>query len=255
VTDSTTRFSNRAKDYARHRPGYPVEVLQVLKSEANLTPAAIVADIGSGTGISSRPFLELGNTVHAVEPNCEMRQVAEQTLGENSRFHSVEGTAEATTLPDGSVNYIVAGQAFHWFDRPKARREFSRILRPGGWVALIWNERLVGATPFLCQYEALVREFAVDYRQVDHRNIDEPVIKEFFSPGTFQLRRLPNAQSLDLEGLKGRLASSSYMPAADHPRHFATMKAVERMFDQHQQNGRVKIDYDTLVYFGQLGGR
>src|SRR5262249_41515214 len=149
-------------DYVRYRPVYPADVLTVLEQEAGLTSGSIVADIGSGTGISSQLFLDHGNTIFAVEPNREMRLAAEKQLSGNPRFHSMGGTAESTTLADRSVNFIVAGQAFHWFNRQQARREFARILRPGGFVVLMWNDRRLDSTPFLRDYEALLREFGID---------------------------------------------------------------------------------------------
>ena len=252
MIDPKQRFSNRVDDYVRFRPSYPREVLRVLESAAGLTPAAIVADVGSGTGISAKLFLDQGNTVYGVEPNREMRVAAEKFLAGNSGFHSVDGSAEQTTLPDRSVDYVVASQAFHWFDRPKARAEFARILRPGGWVVLMWNVRRIGTTPFLCDYEGLLREFRIDSEQADHQREDDPVIQQFFAPAKYQYRSLDNFQLLDSQGLIGRVASSSYMPPAGHKQNLAMVAAVEKLFRQHEKNGHVRIDYDTTLYFGQL---
>jgi SAM-dependent methyltransferase len=252
VIDPKLRFSSRVQDYVSYRPTYPVELLRVLETAAGLSAAATVADVGSGTGISSQLFLDHGNTVFGIEPNREMREAAEQLLGGNSRFRSVNATAEQTTLADSSVDYVVAGQAFHWFDRPKARQEFARVLRPGGWVVLMWNARRIGTTPFLCDYEGLLCEFAIDYRQVDHKLVDDTVIQKFFAPETYQFRSLENAQLLDRAGLIGRIASSSYMPAEGHPRYPAMASAIEKLFERNQQGHRVKIEYDTVLYFGQL---
>ena len=252
MIDPKQRFSNRVADYVRFRPSYPREVLRVLESDAGLTPAAIVADVGSGTGISAKLFLDQGNTVYGVEPNREMRAAAEKFLAGNSQFHSVDGSAEQTTLPNESVDYVVASQAFHWFDRVKARQEFVRILRPGGWVVLMWNVRRIGTTPFLCDYEGLLREFAIDYTQVDHKRVDDQVIQKFFAPSTYQFRSVANSQSLDMKGLIGRVTSSSYMPAEGHSRYPAMLPGIERLFWQHEKNGQVRIDYDTTLYFGQL---
>jgi len=252
VNDAKLRFSNRVQDYIRYRPTYPVELLRVLETDAELTTAAIVADVGSGTGLSSKLFLDHGNTVYGVEPNREMREAAEKLLGSNSHFHSVNATAEQTTLDHGSVDYIVCGQAFHWFDRSKTRQEFARILRPGGWVVLVWNARRIGTTEFLCDYEGLLRELAIDYRQVDHKLVDDSVIGEFFAPAKYQFRSLENSQLLDLAGLTGRIASSSYMPAEGHPLYPVMLPAIEKLFERNEQGGRVKIEYDTVLYFGQL---
>lgn len=250
--DSTQRFSDRVGDYVRYRPSYPPDVLRVLREEAGLTPAAIVADIGSGTGISSQLFLDHGNTVLAVEPNRDMRLAAEKQLSSNPRFRSIEGTAQRTTLADHAVDLIVACQAFHWFNREQARQEFARILRPGGFVALMWNDRRLDSTEFLRDYEALLAEFGVDYQQVNHKNVDERAIAEFYAPADFQLRKIENHQSLDLAGLTGRITSSSYMPNIDHPRYGPMIEAIQRLFQQRQHGGRVTIEYDTVLYFGRL---
>jgi len=250
--DSTQRFSDRVDDYVRYRPGYPADVVRVLEQEAGLTSGSIVADIGSGTGISSQLLLDHGNAVLAVEPNREMRRAAERQLSANPRFHSVDGTAEHTTLADRSVDLIIAGQAFHWFNRQQARREFTRILRPRGFVVLMWNDRRLDSTPFLRDYEALLGEFGIDYQQVNHKNFDERSITDFFAPAAFHIRKIENHQALDLAGLTGRITSSSYMPNASHPRYGSMLEAIERLFEERQHGGMVTIGYDTVLYYGRL---
>jgi SAM-dependent methyltransferase len=131
--EPTERFSGRAEGYAKYRPGYPGEVLGLLEERCGFDRVWIVADVGSGTGNLARLFLENGNAVYGVEPNEEMRGAGERALASYERFVSLAGTAEATTLPDGSVDLVSAGQAFHWFDRERTREEFRRILKPGGW--------------------------------------------------------------------------------------------------------------------------
>ncbi len=143
------RFSGRVENYVRYRPGYPPEVLQTLKSECGLEPNHVVADIASGTGIWTRMMLGNGNRVFGVEPNAEMRASGEQLLARFPKFISSAGTAEATTLADQSVDFVTAAQAAHWFDRKRAREEFLRILKPGGRLVLLWNQRRTDSTPFL----------------------------------------------------------------------------------------------------------
>jgi SAM-dependent methyltransferase len=252
AADSTQRFSNRVDNYVRYRPGYPPEVIGVLQRDAGLNRNNVIADIGSGTGISTKLFLDHGNTVFGVEPNQAMRSAAEKSFAGNSRFHSADGTAENTTLADGSIDFVIAGQAFHWFDPVKARAEFVRILRRSGHVVLMWNTRRTESTAFLRDYEKLICDFASDYRQVDHRNIDEAKIQSFFAPSQFQYHRLDNKQTLDCAGLIGRLASSSYMPSESHPQYPAMTAAVERLFAQYAQSNQVEIEYDLELYFGQL---
>ena len=247
----TERFSSRVENYVRYRPSYPAEVLELLKTECGLSPSSVVADIGSGTGKLTELLLNSGCRVLGVEPNREMREAGEQLLEESSQFTSVAASAEATTLQGNSVDLIVAGQAFHWFDRERCRVEFSRILKPGGWVALIWNDRRADATAFSAAYEALLREFAADYEHVNHRNIDSVMLSDFFQIEP-KLKEFPYAQHLNFEGLKGRLLSSSYAPEQGQPKHEAMLARLSQVFDAHQQGGRVAFDYETLVYYGRL---
>lgn len=247
--DSTQRFSNRVADYVRYRPYYPPGVLDILRENTGLTPKTVIADVGAGTGIATAMFLRNGNPVFAVEPNREMRMAAEQLLRDCPGFHSVNGTAEATALPDASVDCVIAAQAFHWFDPAKARSEFRRILRPGGWVVLVWNRRLQDATPFLRAYETLLETYGVDYAQVKHERIDQAALARFYAPG-FRRHALPNAQTLDFASLKGRLLSSSYAPIEGHGSHAPMMALLRRIFQEHQQDGRVRIAYETVVYSG-----
>jgi SAM-dependent methyltransferase len=253
MTDSVTRFSNRAENYARHRPADPAGVIATLKSDCGLTPASVIADIGSGTGILAELFLKNGNSVFAVEPNAAMRLIAERLLKKAQKFVSIDATAESTTLETGSVDFIAAAQAFHWFDRKKARIEFARILRPGGWVVLIWNERRLDSTVFLRQYENLLLRYGTDYGKVRHENVTG-AIADFFFPQTFQLKTLENAQHFNFESLRGRLLSSSYTPDAGHPSFEPMLRELEEIFDANQQNGIVSFEYDTRVYYGHLFG-
>lgn len=249
--DAATRFSGRVTDYVRTRPGYPDALLAAITAAVPLTPRAIVADIGSGTGISTELFLRCGATVYAVEPNPDMRHAAETRFSGVPAFHSVVGSAEATSLQAGSVRLIAAGQAFHWFDRGAARREFTRILEPDGWVALFWNSRRLGDTPFLRAYEALLQEYGTDYREVNHQKIDASAVAAFFGAAV-QSHVFPNAQMLDHAGLEGRLLSSSYVPGREDSRHPAMLRALRRIFDAHQDEGRVEIRYDTELHLGHL---
>lgn len=249
---STERFSNRVADYVRYRPGYPQGVLDVFRNAIGLSSASVVADVGSGTGISAALFLDAGCEVYAVEPNDPMRAAAEELLGDRAGFRSVRGTAEATTLAGASVDVVAAAQAFHWFDRTRCRAEFLRILRPAGHVVLLWNSRHTDTTPLLCGYEALLKQFATDYTAVNHQNIDAEAVARFYAPGQCTRAVVPNFQTFDYAGLKGRLLSSSYAPAAGDPRHEPMLAALRTLFDEHAINGQVRFDYDTEIYYGRL---
>ncbi len=238
-------------NYIRYRPGYPPEVLNTLKTECGLTSGHIIADIASGTGIWTRLLLENGNPVFGVEPNAEMREAGERLLAEFRKFTSVTGTAEATTLPDHSVDFVTAAQAAHWFDRARSRQEFARILKPGGWLVLMWNERLTDSTRFLRDYENLLLTFGTDYQDVRHERTTE-VVNEFFDPAPFQERTFPMFQEFDYAGLEGRLLSSSYVPGPEHPKHPPMLRELRRVFDAHAVLGQVICEYKTRLYFGQL---
>jgi len=249
---ATLRFSGHVENYIKYRPGYPQGVLETLSQEWGLTGASIIADMGSGTGILSEVFLKNGNRVFGVEPNHEMREAAERLLRHYRNFTSVKGTAEASTLADRAVDFVTAGQAFHWFDRNQARKEFSRILKPNGWVVLIWNERLTDTSPFLRGYEELLQEYGTDYAAVDHRQVDSDIIKAFFAPRPFTLRQFENRQVCDFDGAKGRLLSSSYTPEPGDPHYEPMLEALRTIFEKFQSDGRVTFDYATQMYCGQL---
>ena len=248
--DTIKRFSNRVANYTKYRPGYPPEVLELFRREMGLTQDSIIADIGSGTGLSAKPFLENGNTVYGVEPNAAMRQAAEDYLKDFPYFISHDGTAENTNLANSSIDFVTAAQAFHWFDADKTRTEFRRILKPGGYVALIWNERQLDTTEFLREYEKLLLKYAADYEKVRHENIDQQKLGAFFQD-EYQRASFPNEQVFDLAGLRGRLLSSSYMPAEDDPSFPALEKELQNVFAKHAENDRIKVFYDTNIYYKQ----
>ncbi|HVC81655.1 MAG TPA: class I SAM-dependent methyltransferase [Chloroflexota bacterium] len=253
--DPTQRFSNRVDDYVRYRPFYPKALIDLLRRACGMTAEWIVADVGSGPGNLTRLFLDHGNRVHGIEPNREMREAGERLLGGYPRFTSVIGTAEETTLPDGSVDLVVAGQAFHWFDPARARREFARVLRPPRWVALVWNERRVDATPFLAAYERLMLAHGTDYATVGHSNADPTntiALDAFFGADGYTRATFENRQLFDFEGLRGRLLSSSYAPAAGQPGHDLLLTGLRAAFDVHQENGAVSFEYNTTVSYGCL---
>jgi SAM-dependent methyltransferase len=250
--DSTRRFSDRVENYIKYRPTYPDAVMTFLKTEIHLTPACVVADIGSGTGISSEMFLKNGNPVFGIEPNTEMRQAAERLLAGYAAFTSISGTAEDTTLDAQSIDLAVAGQAFHWFDRPKAKIEFTRILKPNGHAVLIWNDRKVEATPFLKAYDALLYACGVDYEKVNHKNIDETTLKAFFGRAGFVMKAFHNEQVFDYAGFEGRVLSSSYVPNAGEPKYDEMIDGLKKIFNEHQSGGHVVFEYDTTVFVGRM---
>ncbi|MDQ3927639.1 MAG: class I SAM-dependent methyltransferase [Chloroflexota bacterium] len=253
MPDVTQRFSTRVENYIKYRPHYPPEVLQTLQQRCGLTPASVIADVGSGTGILTEVFLRNGNLVYGIEPNQEMREAAERLLAAYPNFRSLDARAEAIGLPGESVDIVTAGQAYHWFDRAGARAEFARILKPGGWVALVWNLRQTGTTPFLRAYEHLLNTYGTDYSDVHFRGDDsEDSLHDFYGGDGPQVETFSNSQYFDYAGLEGRLLSSSYTPEPGHPNHQPMLAALKSIFDEHQVDGKVTFLYNTRLYYGRL---
>lgn len=249
--NSTERFSNRVDDYVKYRPTYPKRVIAVLRERYYIDKDQLVADIGAGTGISSELFLDAGFRVIGIEPNPEMREKATVLLQDQPLFSIQNGTAEATELDAKSVDLIASGQAFHWFDQEKAKIEFKRILRPEGRVLLIWNERLVQSA-FEKAYEQLIIDHGKSYLKVDHRNIHLDDIQQFFAPGSVSLEVFDNFQLFDYTSLEGRLLSSSYMPSRVDGGYPAMIRDLKALFDQYQDQGEVRVNYDTKVFIGKF---
>ncbi len=249
----TERFTSRVDDYARHRPSYPAAAIGLLAERCGLAPGAVVADLGSGTGILTELLLQSGADVFAVEPNDGMRRAAEARLAHYPRFRSVKGSAESTTLAAASVDLLVAGQAFHWFDPQRARAEAQRVLRPGGCGALLWNERPPEATPFLADYESLLRRHAPEYAQITASRADVAAMRGFLG-AAMEVRTFANQQILDFEGLRGRLMSSSYAPEPGSEQYGPMIERLRELFARHERAGRIVMPYSTLVYFAPLRG-
>jgi SAM-dependent methyltransferase len=255
VTDPTERFSDRATDYVKARPSYPNEVLSILRTTCSLGERSVVADLGSGTGIFTRLLLDSGARVLAVEPNDEMRGAAERELGSNPRFSSVRGRAEATTLPSASVDIATAAQAFHWFDVEATKRELHRIVRPGGHVALVWNDRDSTSSAFLREFEALLVAHCPKYPELQGKANATAKFDTVFGPGRWKRNTVPNDQRLDREGLVARVMSASYAPKAGSPEHDAIVAALETLHDRHASSGdgSVRIAYLTVIVSGRIG--
>lgn len=251
MPSTVERFTTRVENYVKYRPAYPPEILDLFRDEMNLRETSIVADVGAGTGISAKMFLANGNRVFAVEPNEAMRDAMREFLKDYPKLTLVDGTSENTTLETNAVDFVVAAQAFHWFKPNETRGEFRRILKDGGYVALIWNERKLDATEFLREYENFLHTYATDYDVVRHENTSIEIISEFFR-ADFKRATFQNSQVFDYEGLKGRLLSSSYTPTAENPLYQPMIEELKRLFTLHQKDGRIDFLYDTNIYYGQL---
>jgi ubiquinone/menaquinone biosynthesis C-methylase UbiE len=247
MKDNTKRFSDRVEDYIRYRPTYPKEIIDILEEEIQLDKSKIIADIGSGTGISSQLFLENDLTVIGVEPNKEMREAAEQILLRYVNFKSVNGSAENTNLQDRSIDMIFCGQAFHWFDKEKGKIEFERILKNNGNIVLVWNSRN-SRSSFMNEYEKTLKEQIPEYEFVNHRNITDEEISNFFLPKKMNKICLDNEQILDLNGLKGRLKSSSYCPKSGIL-YEELMSRIEKVFEKFKINNTIEFEYETQIFW------
>jgi len=250
-SEPTKRFTNRVANYVAYRPKYPAAVVEFMRAELNLSASSVVADVGAGTGILTEMLLREGCTVFAVEPNDAMRSAAGDALREFPNFKSVDGTAEATTLDVQSVDLITVAQAFHWFDAGSARREFTRILKPRGWAALLWNMRKVDTTPFLRELERILHTYGTDYARVAEQYADKATLENFFNGG-FAVESFKNRQVLDHQALRGRMLSASFVPLEGEPNYEPLLAALRRAFDEHNERGTVTLEYDTEIYYGQL---
>ncbi len=248
--NSIGRFSNRVENYIKYRPHYPKEIIKFLEDECGLTESSKIADIGSGPGISSEHFISNHNILYAVEPNPEMRAAAEKIFAGSENFISINGTAEAASLENNSVDFIIAGQAFHWFDKERCKIEFKRILKSDGYVVLMWNEK-TSSNDFMRAYYDLIEKYGTDYETINHGNVDDEIIAKFFSPNSYMLKTFLHNHVLDYEGLKGRLLSSSYIPL-EGEKHDEMIKILESIFEKNNVNGKVEMEYEAALYYGKL---
>lgn len=252
MTDSVSRFSSRVENYLKYRPTYPPAILEFLKAHCRLTEFAVVADIGSGTGLLTELFLKNGNYVFGVEPNSEMRSAAENLLQKYSHFKSIPGRAEETTLDEQSVDFITIGQAFHWFDRSKTRQEFARVLKPQGWIALVENMLCTSGTSFTVAYHRLWQTCVQGYSTTFNLARAKQNLVAFYGTDLIEMEVFNNKQVVDYNGLKGRLLSSSGSPEPGHPTYPVLISELENLFQTYQVDGNVTIEYETVLWCGQL---
>ena len=245
--DNTTRFTDRVEYYAAFRPTYPDSVIEYLRHEVGVVPGSVVVDVGSGTGISSDLFLRHGHEVYAVEPNAGMRKAAELALRHHPGFHSVDATAEHTTLPEACADVIVSASAFHWFDAALARAEFRRILRPGGVVIVMGNGRRKGGSLFTRAYDELVHKSSVPARA--HENREERV-REFVGDG-MQTGGIEYTELLNYRALSGRTLSYSTIPLAGQPGHETMMRELRVLFDAAAKGSSVEYEGQVKLYWNR----
>lgn len=250
--DPTQRFSGRVESYRLHRPGYPAAIVDLLTRECGLSTRSTISDVAAGTGLLTEIFLARGFNVIAVEPNQQMREACTTLTAQYHQLKCVERTAEATGLSNHSIDLITVGQAMHWFDLQRTRSEFVRILKPGGWCAILYNHRHLTGDAFHEGYERILIEHGTAYSKVRDSHLDKDRLAAFFAPNVMCTTTFKNAQHLNLQGLMGRVLSSSYMPQTGHPRYEAMSRGVDAHFNEHQTGGFVCMEYDCVLCYGQL---
>jgi SAM-dependent methyltransferase len=251
IPNPTERFTGRVESYRRYRPGYPAAVVATLQRECGLSADAQVADVAAGTGLLTEVLLAAGLAVTAVEPNDEMRAACATLEATYPKLRCVAGTAEAIGLPEASVDLITVAQAMHWFDLEKTKAEFARILRPDGFCAVLYNNRRLGGDAFHEGYEALLREFGIDYLAVKDQHMGRKRLAAFFAPEPMESASFENAQSFDYAGLEGRILSSSYMPQPGQARFAEMQDATRRLFADTSRDGVVTMVHDCVVCWGR----
>lgn len=239
------RFSDRAEDYVKYRPSYPTEAIGMILEGLGEKSQLLAADIGAGTGISSRLLAQHGVHVIAIEPNAAMREVAEA----HPLIEFRDGTAEITQIPNKSVDLVTCFQAFHWFNPEPSLREFHRILKPSGRLAVVWNNR-DQKDNLTSEYSRIVREASNNHPAESRMQSVEPLLASLhfinIREYTFIYR-----QKLDLTGLIGRAMSVSYLPSEG----LAYEKAIADLQELYQhfrdEQGFVYMIYRTSVHLGK----
>lgn len=243
------KFTETTDYYHQYRPSYPAEIIDILIRDCHLTQEKMIADVGSGTGILTKLFLDHGNKVFGIEPNKAMRQIGEAHLLGYKNFTSVDGSAEKTTLNNQSVDFVTVGTAFHWFDAVRSKLEFQRILRAPKWVVLIWQVRDM-SKPLMQEWEDLIIQFGRDYKNSRAQQFDQ-TIGDFFA-GDWKQHTLDYQQVFDWEAFKGRLFSTSYSLRPGDDKFQDMLDKLRHIFEQYQQNGEVCFDYKTKMYYGLI---
>ena len=249
MSGNTERFTGRVEEYARFRSGYPAaEVAGFLRGACGLTAAWRVADVAAGTGMLTEVLLGNGNAVVAIEPNAEMRAACAGLRARWPGLEVLEGTAETTGVAAGSVEMVVAGRAFHWFEPVAAAEEFRRVLVPGGWVALVSSGRRRGDSAQELELEELLMEHGTDYAYVRDRYRREDRMMAFFKDlagvdGTAPVRaEFAAERRLTWERFAGMVQSMSVAPLREDAARYAGMQAaLAAFFARWSEEGELRM--------------
>lgn len=247
------RFNDKAEKYEKYRPSYPKESLEIIQEQCHLAlnNNIFIADIGSGTGKFTELLLEKDCNVYAIEPNDNMREIAEAKFIDNPNYNSINSNAENTGLDDNSVDLITVAQALHYFDIEKAKDEFKRILKSNSKVVLLWNFRY-RESDFMKEYEKIVYTFhSKDLQPTFAQDkMNESVYNKLFSE--YKDFSIPYTQELDFNDLWGRVLSSNHAPKKNDPNYNKLYKNIKELFDKYQHNKKIKFEYHTKVVIGSI---
>ncbi len=253
VSSNTERFTGRVDTYDRYRMRYPAApILATLHSWCGLTPSQTIADIGAGTGMLSEVFLQNGNTVLAVEPNAEMRAACEPLAKQFTKLTILDAAAEATTLPDSSVDLVAVGRAFHWFDQPRAIREFQRILKPGGWTVLLSASRARNQTEQSLALEQVLLTYSKDpgHTAGGHHLHEHP--ESLFPHGEILQRQTDGEERLTRDAFLGQTLSYSSAPLPTDPLYPPFLQDLQSIFDRYQHEDLIRIATTCWITCGRL---
>jgi SAM-dependent methyltransferase len=251
----TERFSGRVQAYLAYRPRFPHGIVSFLREHGALPDGAVVADVGAGTGMLAEIFLEAGNRVIAVEPNGEMLEACRALAAQQFTLEIVQGQAEATTLPDASVDLIAIGRAMHWFDWPRAHREFVRILRPGGWVLVATNGHRDSGAPVSNRLSEILRKWRTDSAEADTRCDFNGRLREFLDTSSWQRTTLHHAMTVDFATLLGYAESLSAIPRPGERGYEGMVAELRAMFEEYQRDAVLVTPLACELYLGRPRGK
>lgn len=253
MANTVERFDGRAEDYDRYRERYDArELLTLLREWSGLTPDWLIADVGAGTGMLADVFLANGNRVIAIEPNAGMRAACTRLHEGERRLEIRDGTAEATGLPDASVDVVANGRALHWFDVKAAMQEFKRVLRPGGWLVVVAGGRTERGREANEALTRMLQEFTGDlmYREKAYKVYGD--VKDLFNGSEYRHYERGGEMRMNWDQLRGMTLSLSHAPLVDDPRFPRFENLLRDYFDRYQKDGVVTLETRCWVNAGRM---